>query len=50
MSTRTEKFQKKPLDPQDTKKEEPKEPEEIVKFSPEEEAVKRPHNPAKIRY
>jgi len=40
MSTRTEKFQKKPLGPQDTKKEEPQgSEEEIVKFSPEEEAV-----------
>jgi len=44
MSMRTEKFQKKPQGPADAKKEDAKEPEEIVKFSPEEEAASSPTN------
>ena len=45
MSTRTEKFHKKSVDPKDTNKENEKELEEVVKFSPEIEAVRDPHIP-----
>jgi hypothetical protein len=39
MTTRTERFQRKPREAQVTKNEAEEEPEEVVKFSPEEEAV-----------
>ena len=39
MTTRTERFQRKPRESQNTKDEVVEQPEEIVKFSPEEEAV-----------
>jgi hypothetical protein len=42
MSSRTERFQRKPQEPQERKKEEEvtPEPEEVLRFSPEEEAVR----------
>jgi tetratricopeptide (TPR) repeat protein len=43
MASRSEKFARKPSSPKD---EPPKEPEEVIKFSPEEEAV-RPSSPSK---
>jgi hypothetical protein len=39
MSTRTERFQRKPREKQDTKDEAVADPEEVLRFSPEEEAV-----------
>jgi hypothetical protein len=39
MATRTERFQKKPRDPKDKSGNSVAEPEEVLKFSPEEEAV-----------
>jgi hypothetical protein len=39
MISRTERFQRKPRETQSTKDEVAKEPEEVVKFLPEEEAV-----------
>lgn len=47
MTTRTERFQRKPRESQVTKDEIESEPEEVVKFSPEEEAVRAAkHNPS----
>ena len=40
MTTRTERFQRKPGESQDTKDEVAEQAEELVKFSPEEEAVR----------
>ena len=39
MTSRTERFQRKPRDSQTKNDEAPEEPEELVRFSPEEEAV-----------
>lgn len=39
MSSRTERFQRKPREPQDVK-DENDEPQEVIRFSPEEEAVR----------
>lgn len=40
MATRTERFNRKPAEKREEKKEEiPAEPEEVIKFAPEEEAV-----------
>jgi hypothetical protein len=39
MTSRTERFQRKPRESQDTKDDVTEEPEPIIKFSPEEEAV-----------
>lgn len=40
MSDRTERFQRKPSEPQEKKDEKAREPEEVLRFSPEEEAVR----------
>lgn len=39
MTTRTERFQRKPREAQDTKDDVVEEEEPVIKFSPEEEAV-----------
>lgn len=40
MTSRTERFERKPRDPQNKEDGVAEEPEEVVRFSPEEEAVR----------
>ena len=49
MTTRTERFQRKPRDVQDTRDDVVEEEEAVIRFSPEEEAVSAPNFESAIR-